>query len=122
MKDLKDFIENADNYDLDGIELYGVDGQTIGDIRDDYRTYQKFIGRRRMENMKLEYDNYGRMKYNPFFHGNTGKSWSRDDINYLLEWHGKIDGEEMSFALERTIVSIYQKYAKIKKELQEQPN
>ena len=34
MKDLKDFIENADNYDLDGIELYGVDGQTIGDIRE----------------------------------------------------------------------------------------
>ncbi|KGI44963.1 hypothetical protein KY54_06590 [Clostridium tetani] len=71
--------------------------------------------------MKLEYDRYGRMKYNPFFHGNTRKPWSQEDINYLLEWHGKIDGEEMSFALERTIVSIYQKYAKIKKELQEQP-
>lgn len=74
-----------------------------------------------LENMKLEYDRYGRMKYNPFFHGNTGKPWNEEDINYLLQWHGKIDGEEMSFALERTIVSIYQKYSEIKKELPEQP-
>lgn len=34
MKDLKDSIENADNLNLDGTELYGIDGQTIVDIRE----------------------------------------------------------------------------------------
>ncbi|RXI38690.1 hypothetical protein DP129_10735 [Clostridium tetani] len=75
-----------------------------------------------LENMKLEYDSYGRMKYNPFFHGKTGKAWNEEDINYLLQWHDIIDGEEMSFALERTVGSIYTKYPQIKKELPEQPN
>lgn len=75
-----------------------------------------------LENMKLEYNRYGRMKYNPFFHGNTGKPWSKEDLQYLIDWYDIIGGEEMSFALERTVGSIYTKYLQIKKELQEQPN
>ncbi|MGG7163778.1 hypothetical protein [Clostridium ihumii] len=55
---------------------------------------------------EIEYDTEGRMKYNPIYHSNHGKSWSYDDNKYLIEWYEKIGAEEMSFALERTIATI----------------
>lgn len=63
-----------------------------------------------------EYDKYGRMKRNPEFHKNTGKGWTMDDLNYLIEYYDKIGPEEMSFALERTISSVMQKVQTLRNE------
>ncbi|WP_443660115.1 hypothetical protein [Clostridium algidicarnis] len=59
--------------------------------------------------MKIEYDSYGRMKYNPSFHSKSGKVWSKEDLEYLKDWYHIIGPEEMSFALDRTIKSVMQK-------------
>lgn len=59
--------------------------------------------------MDITYDRFGRMKYNSEFHINTGKAWNTNDKQYLIDWYDIIGPEEMSFALERTIVSVMQK-------------
>lgn len=68
-----------------------------------------------METQEIKYDSYGRMKYNPEFHTNDGKTWTKEDINYLIDWYDIIGPEEMSFALERTIKSIQQKASELRK-------
>jgi hypothetical protein len=68
-----------------------------------------------LETQEIEYDCYGRMKYNPEFHANDGKTWSKDDIDYLINWYDIIGPEEMSFALERTIKAIQQKVSELRK-------
>lgn len=66
--------------------------------------------------MEVIYDHFGRMKYNPEFHINTGKAWSTNDEQYLIDWYDIIGPEEMSFALERTIISVMQKVTVLRKE------
>ena len=66
--------------------------------------------------MDIEYDEYGRMNYNPEFHCKNGTPWSFEDINYLIEWYDKTGPEEMSFALDRTIKSIMQYVSKLRKD------
>lgn len=56
----------------------------------------------------IEYDRYGRMKYNPLFHTNTNKPWAYNDLDYLVKWYDIIGPEEMSYALSRTIKSVSQ--------------
>lgn len=50
----------------------------------------------------VEYDRWGRMKYNPVFHGKHGKPWTTEDISYLINWWEVTGTIEMSYALERT--------------------
>lgn len=66
--------------------------------------------------MNLEFDEYGRVKYNSKIHYNQRKPWTREDLNYLIEWYDKIGGEEISFALGRTEASIHQTVLKLRKQ------
>lgn len=64
----------------------------------------------------IKYDSYGRMEYNPIFHPNNGKPWTKEDLQYLIDWYDKIGADEMSFALGRTIKSIMQKVSNLRKD------
>lgn len=63
----------------------------------------------------IKYDKYGRIEYDPELHSNTGKQWNKEDLDYLINWHGKIERKEMSLALERTEGSISFKVSQLKK-------
>lgn len=63
----------------------------------------------------VEYDDYGRMKYNPELHFNQGNKWTKEDIEYLIEWLDKIGYEEMSLALGRTEATLRDKVFKLRK-------
>lgn len=63
----------------------------------------------------IEYDACGRMKFNPDLHENQGKPWSREDLDYLINWYNKIGIEEMSLALERTETTVATKVAILRK-------
>lgn len=65
--------------------------------------------------MEVEYDRWGRMKYNPVFHENNGKTWTQEDLQYLIDWFDIIGVEEMSFALSRTMGTIQNKVAELRK-------
>jgi len=65
-------------------------------------------------NWVIEYDSYGRMKYNPLFHQNMKTPWKSEDLEYLKEWYESIGPEEMSFALERTIQSTMEMARKLR--------
>lgn len=63
----------------------------------------------------VEYDRYGRMKYNPELHENQGKPWSKEDLEYLIAWYEIIGAEEMSLALGRPEAVIANKVSKLRK-------
>lgn len=63
----------------------------------------------------VEYDRYGRMKYNPELHENQGKPWSEEDLEYLMTWYEIIGAEEMSLALGRPEAVIANKVSKLRK-------
>lgn len=64
----------------------------------------------------IEYDHFGRMFYNPIFHGNNGKPWHLEDEAYLIEWYDIIGPEEASYALDRTIKSVMCEVGRLRKE------
>ena len=64
----------------------------------------------------IEYDRYGRMKYNPEFHPNNGKLWNDEDLEYLKTWYDQIGIEEMSYALGRTMGTVYNMVSRLRKE------
>ncbi|WP_231247444.1 MULTISPECIES: hypothetical protein [Clostridium] len=66
--------------------------------------------------LNINYDSQGRMFYNPQFHFNNGKAWSREDLQYLINWYDIIGPEEMSFALGRTIRTIESKVCILRKQ------
>jgi len=57
----------------------------------------------------VQYDNCGRLMYNPNLHPNQGTPWSVEDKEYLAEWLDKIGLEGMSLALGRTEATISEK-------------
>ncbi|MDU7947824.1 MAG: hypothetical protein E7J31_05245 [Clostridium sp.] len=57
----------------------------------------------------IEYDNQGRMKYNPELHFNQGQKWSKEDTDYLINWYHIVGVEEMSLALGRSEQTIFEK-------------
>lgn len=65
--------------------------------------------------MKIKYDKAGRMQYHPSFHKRHGTPWSREDIEYLINWYYKIGANEMSFALERPSGAIVMKVSNLAK-------
>lgn len=58
---------------------------------------------------RIEYDNSGRMRYNPYFHARQGMPWTIEELKYLIDFYEFAGAEEISFALERTPASIMQK-------------
>lgn len=64
----------------------------------------------------IEYDSYGRMKYNPELHDNQGLPWEEDEIEYLIKWYDIIGMEEMSLALGRTEATVFSKVCRLRKE------
>ncbi|MDP4174175.1 MAG: hypothetical protein Q8933_09425 [Bacteroidota bacterium] len=68
-----------------------------------------------MEAVKIEYDRFGRMNYNPEFHANNGKLWGKEDVQYMIDWYNIIGPEEMSYALERTIKTIQAKATELRR-------
>lgn len=63
----------------------------------------------------IEYDSFGRMRYNPELHCKQGTKWIDEDIDYLINWGNKIGIEEMSLALERDERSVSQKMTELRK-------
>lgn len=63
----------------------------------------------------IEYDRFGRMKYNPEFHKRCGVVWNKSELKYLVDWYDKIGAEEMSFALERPISAVSEKVAVLRR-------
>jgi predicted DNA-binding protein YlxM (UPF0122 family) len=70
----------------------------------------------------VEYDTFGRMKYNPEYHFNQGTPWSMEDKEYLIEWLDKIGLEEMSLALGRTETTISEKARVLRKQGKMKPD
>ncbi|MGG7215419.1 hypothetical protein ACQPUY_17765 [Clostridium nigeriense] len=71
----------------------------------------------------IEFDDYGRMKYNPELHPNQGEPWSYEDTKYLIDWLEIIGYEEMSLALGRTEITLRTKVCRLRKDgLMEIPN
>lgn len=65
--------------------------------------------------MEIKYDSYGRMVFNPEFHSKSGTVWSKEDLEYLKDWYDIVGPEELSYALDRTIKSVMQKAAVLRK-------
>jgi hypothetical protein len=63
----------------------------------------------------VEYDRFGRMRYNAELHFNQGKPWSKEDLEYLVNWYSIIGAEEMSLALGRTEMTVADKVHKLRK-------
>lgn len=57
----------------------------------------------------IEYDNQGRIKYNPELHDRQGEIWSQEEVEYLIRWYDIIGMEEMSLALGRTEATVANK-------------
>jgi hypothetical protein len=65
--------------------------------------------------MKVTYDRYGRMKYHPEYHHKHGQPWIITDQKYLIEYYEKLGPEQVSFALGRTIHTVMQRAAELRK-------
>lgn len=63
----------------------------------------------------IEYDKCGRMKFNPDLHENQGKPWSKDDLDYLINWYNKVGLEEMSLALGKSEGTVAHKVQTLRK-------
>jgi hypothetical protein len=63
----------------------------------------------------IEYDDYGRMRYNPDIHFAQFEPWTDDDLDYLINWYEIIGLEEMSFALGKTESTIKHKVYKLRR-------
>lgn len=48
-------------------------------------------------------------------YSNTGKPYTKEDLDYLINWYDKIGLEEMSLALERTGRSVVGKVYELRK-------
>ena len=68
-----------------------------------------------ISDIPIEYDKYGRMKRHSAFHSNVGKPFTQEDVQYLINYYSIAGAEEMSFALERPIISIQELACKLRK-------
>jgi hypothetical protein len=69
-----------------------------------------------LREVEVQYDSYGRMKYNPEYHAKHGTPWSYEDIQYLINWFEFAGAEEMSFALERPITAVQEMANRLRKQ------
>lgn len=68
------------------------------------------------EDNKLEFDQFGRMKYNPDFHFNHGKVMSEDDLMYLCKFWGLESVKSLSLGLGKTEMTLASLITKLKKD------
>lgn len=68
-----------------------------------------------MSDDKPQYDKYGRMNYDPKFHPNQNRPWMNSDQKYLIANYEKDGPETVSLALGRTIHTIMQRVAQLRK-------
>ncbi|WP_052523802.1 hypothetical protein [Geobacillus kaustophilus] len=67
------------------------------------------------DEIPIEYDRWGRMKYHPEFHHNQGKPFTESDLEYLCKFY-EIDGpKSISLALGKTERTIRTKVDQLKK-------
>jgi len=64
---------------------------------------------------QIQYDAYGRMKFNPEIHTSHKTPWTTVDENYLIKYYRKISAAELSLALGRTIGVIHDRIYRMKK-------
>ena len=64
----------------------------------------------------IQFDAHGRMRYHPEFHPNQGRYWTTVDQQFLIENYAGIGPEETSLALGRTIHSVMQRAAELRRE------
>ncbi|MEQ1636747.1 MAG: hypothetical protein ABL903_08635 [Methylococcales bacterium] len=63
----------------------------------------------------FEYDNNGRIRFNPDIHVNHNKPWTTTDQKYLIENYDSLGPEEISFALGRTPHTIMERIYYLRK-------
>lgn len=63
----------------------------------------------------IEYDSFGRMKYNPEFHPNNKKQMYESDYEYLCRFYEVDDIKTLSMAMGRSETSLYQRVSYLKK-------
>lgn len=67
------------------------------------------------ETKAIEYDANGRMKYHRDFHQKQSHPWTTEDLEYLCKYY-KVDGlKTISFALERTEMTVATKIHELRK-------
>jgi len=64
----------------------------------------------------IEYDEQGRMKYNPIYHANQHKPWTIQEQQYLIENHALLGTKQLSYALERTYTTISTRVYELRKQ------
>lgn len=54
--------------------------------------------------MNEQFDRYGRLLYNPEYHFNQGKPWTKEELTYLCSMHRNMHGgmKSLSLAIGRT--------------------
>lgn len=65
--------------------------------------------------MEVIYDKYGRMKYHSDFHSRHKKPWMTSEEKFLIENYASLGPEQVSFALERTIKTVMNRAAELRK-------
>lgn len=65
---------------------------------------------------ELTYDVKGRMRYNPDYHPNMGKTWTESDIEYACKYYEVDDLEVLAMALGRTADSVSVKINTLKRQ------
>lgn len=67
-----------------------------------------------IEDLQVEYDNSGRIKYNPEIHPNQGKLWTESDKEYLCKYESIDEMETIAMALGRTRGTVHEKLSILK--------
>lgn len=68
-----------------------------------------------LTDVPVEYDDQGRIKYNPFYHTNQGKPWTMSDLEYLCKYSEVDELESMAMALGRTKNTVAEKLYQLRK-------
>lgn len=64
----------------------------------------------------IAFDQFGRMRYHPDYHGNHRKPWRTDEIRFLVKHYDKVGAEECSLALERTPHTVMEKVSILRRQ------
>ncbi|MFE3973164.1 MULTISPECIES: hypothetical protein [unclassified Peribacillus] len=68
-----------------------------------------------IEDIKVEYDDCGRVKFNPELHENQRKPWSEEDKEYLCKYESIDELETVAMALGRTRGTVAENLKKLRK-------
>ncbi|WP_108669527.1 DNA-entry nuclease [Peribacillus acanthi] len=59
-----------------------------------------------IEDVLVEYDSQGRIKYHPELHNKQGLPWSEEDLEYLCKYESIDDRQTIAMALGRTVTTV----------------